>query len=124
MHLEMFVSKILTQGRLCLNVLTTPLRQWGFRQCLHLRWTKLRSKHCWHPIAVTGVVDTFRQCTKTYLIQLFYIGMYNQIILISSILQYQIFNYSNSRYKSKLIPPINGQNETIHLRINFIFNQF
>ncbi len=42
------------------NVSTTPLRQWGFRQCLPFSWTTLRGKHCWHPIAVMGVVDTFR----------------------------------------------------------------
>ena len=43
----------------CRNVSTTPLRQWGFRQCLPFCWTTLRDKHCWHPIAVMGVVDTF-----------------------------------------------------------------
>ena len=43
----------------CLNVSTTPLRQWGFRQCLPFSWTTLRDKLCWHPIAVMGVVDTF-----------------------------------------------------------------
>ena len=42
------------------NVSTTPLRQWGFRQCLPFSWTTLRGKHCWHPIAVMGVVDSFR----------------------------------------------------------------
>ena len=41
------------------NVSTTPLRQWGFRQCLPFSWTTLRGKHCRHPIAVMGVVDTF-----------------------------------------------------------------
>ena len=43
------------------NVSTTPLRQWGFRQCLPFSWTTLRGKRCWHPIAVMGVVDTFEQ---------------------------------------------------------------
>ena len=42
------------------NVPTTPLRQWGFWQCLPFSWTALRCKHCRHPIAVMGVVDTFR----------------------------------------------------------------
>ena len=42
-----------------LNVSTTPLRQWGIRQCLPFSWTTLRGKHCRHPIAVMGVVDTF-----------------------------------------------------------------
>ena len=37
---------------------TTPLRQWGFRQCLPFSWTTLRGKHCRHPIAVKGVVGT------------------------------------------------------------------
>ena len=41
------------------NVSTTPLRQWGFRQCLPFSWTTLRDKHCRHPIAVMGVVDMF-----------------------------------------------------------------
>ena len=36
------------------------LEQWGFRQCLPFSWTTLRGKHCRHPIAVMGVVDTFR----------------------------------------------------------------
>ena len=48
----------------CLNVSTTPLPQWGFRQCLPFSLTTLRGKHCRHPIAVTGLVDTFRQCVK------------------------------------------------------------
>ena len=43
----------------CPNVSTTPLRQWGFRQCLPFRWATLRGKHCRHPIAVMGVVNTF-----------------------------------------------------------------
>ena len=43
------------------NVSTTPLRQWGFRQCLPISWTTLRGKLCRHPIAVMGVVDTFGQ---------------------------------------------------------------
>ena len=41
------------------NVSTTPLRQWGFRQCLPFSWTTLKGKHCRHPIVVMGVVDTF-----------------------------------------------------------------
>jgi hypothetical protein len=40
--------------RLSRNVSTTPLRQWGFRQCLPFSWTTLRGKHCRHPIAVMG----------------------------------------------------------------------
>ena len=42
----------------CPKVSTTPLRQWGFRQWLPFSWTTLRGKHCRHPIAVMGVVDT------------------------------------------------------------------
>jgi hypothetical protein len=38
----------------CSNVSTTPLRQWGFRQCLPFSWTTPRGKHCWHPIAIRG----------------------------------------------------------------------
>ena len=45
----------------CANLCTTPIRQWGFRQCLHFCWTTLRGKHCQHPIAIMVVVDTFRQ---------------------------------------------------------------
>ena len=47
------------QNSSCSNVSTTPLRQWGFRQCLPFSWTTLRGKHCRHPIAIMGVVDTF-----------------------------------------------------------------
>ena len=43
---------------LCPNVSTTPLRRWGFRQCLPFCWKTLSSKNCRHPIAVMGVVDT------------------------------------------------------------------
>ena len=49
-------------GPHCQNVSTTPLRQWGFRQCLPFSWTTLRGKHCWLPIAIMGVVDTFGHC--------------------------------------------------------------
>ena len=58
-------SQIFRYGRsifsrcLCPNVSTTPLRQWGFQQCSPFSWTTLRGKHCRHPIAVMGVVDTF-----------------------------------------------------------------
>ena len=45
--------------RFCLNVSTTPIRQWGFRQCLPFSWTTLRGKHCQYLIAIMGVVDTF-----------------------------------------------------------------
>ena len=38
---------------------TTPLRQWGFRQCLPFSWTTRRNKYYWYPISVMGVVDTF-----------------------------------------------------------------
>ena len=47
---------------LCLNVSTTPLRQWGFWHCLPFSWTILNGKHCRHPIAVMVVVDTFWPC--------------------------------------------------------------
>ena len=46
-----------------LNISTTPLWQWGFWQCLPFSWTTLRGKHCRHPIAVMGVVDTFGKYT-------------------------------------------------------------
>ena len=41
------------------NVSTTPLRQWGFRQCLPFNWTTLRGKHCRHPIAIMGAADMY-----------------------------------------------------------------
>ena len=44
------------------NKSTTPLGQWGFRQCLPFSWTTLRGRHCRHPIAIIGVVDTFGPC--------------------------------------------------------------
>ena len=46
---------------------TTPLRQWGFWQCLLFCWTTLRGKHCRHPIAVMGVVNTFGHCSHYHL---------------------------------------------------------
>ena len=46
------------------NVSTTPLWQGGFRQYLPFSWTTLRGKHCQHPIAVMGVVDTIGQCLQ------------------------------------------------------------
>ena len=55
-------KKTFYEGSKSTNVSTTPLRQWGFRQCLPFSWTALRGKHCWHPIAVMGVVDTFGPC--------------------------------------------------------------
>ena len=51
-----------TLANQCPNVSTTPLRQWGFRQCLPFSWTTLSGKHFQHPIAVMGVVDTFGPC--------------------------------------------------------------
>jgi hypothetical protein len=47
----------LTEPERIYNPITTM--QWGFRQCLPFSWTTLRGKHCQHPIAVMGVVDTF-----------------------------------------------------------------
>ena len=61
-HKSMNIEDALTA--LCLNVSTTPLRQWGFRQCLPFSWTTLRGKHCRHPIALMGVVDTFELGTS------------------------------------------------------------
>jgi hypothetical protein len=37
-------GKIL-DNKSCLNVSITPLRQWGFRQCLPFSWTTLRGKN-------------------------------------------------------------------------------
>ena len=49
-----------------LIVSTNPLQQWRFRKCLTFSWTTLRDKYCRHPIAVMGVVDTFRTCFFSY----------------------------------------------------------
>ena len=51
------------------NISTTPLRQWGFRQCLSFSWTTLRDEHCRHPIAVMGVVDMFGQVHPRYFME-------------------------------------------------------
>ena len=53
-------STVMTSPGPGLNVSTTPLQQWGFRQCLPFSWTTLRGKHCRHPIAIMGVVDMFK----------------------------------------------------------------
>ena len=53
-------NRIFNLKTLSPNMSTTPLRQWGFQQCLPFSWTTLSGKHCWHPIAIMGVVDTFR----------------------------------------------------------------
>ena len=45
---------------LCQKLSTTQLGQWGFRQWLPFSWTTPRVKHCRHPIAVMGAVDTLR----------------------------------------------------------------
>ena len=57
---EVFICKSIFT-RKCPNVSTSPLRQWCFRQCLPFSWTTLRGKHCRHPIAIMGVVDTLGQ---------------------------------------------------------------
>ena len=59
------ILSILLQPQ-CPKVSTTPLRQWGLRQYLPFSWTTLRGKHCRHPIAVMGVVDTFGQYVLAY----------------------------------------------------------
>ena len=41
------------------NVSTTPITAMGCRQCLSLSVVQLKGKHCRHPIAVMGVVNTF-----------------------------------------------------------------
>ena len=46
--------------------ITLQIQQWGFPQCLPFSWKTLRDKHCRHPIAVMGVVDTFRQQLEFY----------------------------------------------------------
>ena len=38
------------------------VHQLSFLQCLPFSWTTLRGTHCWRPIVVMGVVDTFGHC--------------------------------------------------------------
>ena len=89
---------------------TIPLRQWGFRQCLTFSWTTLRGKHCWYPIAVMGVVDTFEhglrrhitillKCQKTILLNLKTTG--HMDIQIWNYL-YSFFTFSKISVMSKL----------------------
>ena len=46
----------LLSNKHCPNVSITPIMAMGCRQCL-----PFRDKHCQHPIAVMGVIDTFKQ---------------------------------------------------------------
>ena len=62
------------------NVSTTPLRQWGFRKCLPFSWTTLRGKHCQHPIAVMGVVDTFGHILFIFSIR--FCGIFGQFLSV------------------------------------------
>ena len=71
------------------NISPTPLRQWGFQLCLPFRWTTLWGKHCGHPIAVMGVVDTFRpeqskMCTTRSGMPLFCVELVEGFIFILS----------------------------------------
>ena len=34
-----------------------PITAMGFSAMFTFSWTTLRGKHCWHPIAIMGVVD-------------------------------------------------------------------
>ena len=83
------------------NVSTTPLQQWGFRKCLPFSWTTLRGKHCRHPIAVMGVVDTF--------------GLSFEWILWYRIL-WKIICIMSTTYKLKMC-----QNDGTHIIINILW---
>ena len=52
------------------NISTTPLQQWGFRQCLPVSWTTIRGKHCRYPIAINGSCRYLRARTCFYLLQI------------------------------------------------------
>ena len=56
-------SHDLTVTTYCLNVSTTPLRQWGLRQCFPFSWTTLGCKHCQHPIAFAFVHKFWQLCS-------------------------------------------------------------
>ena len=47
---------------------TTPLGQWGFRQCLPFSWTTLRSNYCRHPrngtVMTNSIYWPIKQCLK------------------------------------------------------------
>ena len=71
------------------NLSTTPLWQWGFRQCLPFSCTLLRGKHCRHPIGVIEVVDTFehnsvKHCKAIRLVLVLLFWFYPDFILILS----------------------------------------
>ena len=61
LHLEGKFTLYISVG-FCVS--TTPLGQWGFQQYLPFSWTTLKGKHCWQPIAVMGVVDTYPVCVS------------------------------------------------------------
>jgi hypothetical protein len=46
-----------------------------FLQCLPFSWMTLKSKHCRHPIAVMGIVDTFGTDVTTLLLLFFIINV-------------------------------------------------
>ena len=49
------------------RVSTTPLWQWGFRQCLPFNWATLSGKHLQHPIGVMGAVDILAEDASPWL---------------------------------------------------------
>ena len=93
-------------GSKCSNVSITPVRQWGFRQCLPFSWTTVRDKHCPHSIAVMWVVDTFGQYDL--------IPLHRQIIhwndeihekliwIFTTSISYSKLNVYNKNYKATL----------------------
>ena len=46
-----------------------PITAMGFSAMFTFQLDKLRGKHCRHPIAIMGVVDTFGQCRLTLIVR-------------------------------------------------------
>ena len=86
------------------NVSTTPF-EWGFRQCLPFSWTKLRGRHCRHPIAVMGIVDTFGRRLLYYLYQ-------SMIIFLPVCTNFDLTN--NSDCLSSFSPSCTGRHGLHH----------
>ena len=82
-----------------------PISAMGFLQCLLFSWTTLRGKHCWHPIAVTGLVDTFGLRLAFHR---FVHHGYSRIII------HNIVNHLNKTYLIINIPWIQKVPEQIH----------
>ena len=62
-----YTKLVTNKSRSFLERIYNPIMAMGFWQCLPFSWTTLIGKHCRHPIAVMGDVDTFRRCLSSLL---------------------------------------------------------